>query len=220
MRGGLLLIAAALLLAGYNLWDDRRAGLAASQALEQLLEREAGEREAGPGQEGGLGTGAYGSGVQGSGEEEIPDYLLDPGMEMPTESIDGKDYIGTLELPALDLSLPVISRWNYPDLRVAPCRYAGSAYTGDLVIAAHNYQRHFGSLDSLAPGDPVWFTDVDGNRFTYEVAEIQVLQPTDIEEMVESGWDLTLFTCTLGGKTRVTVRCEEKTESDDQTGRN
>ena len=57
MRGGLLLIAAALLLAGYNLWDDRRAGLAASQALEQLLEREAGEREAGPGQEGGLGTG-------------------------------------------------------------------------------------------------------------------------------------------------------------------
>ena len=26
MRGGLLLIAAALLLTGYNLWDERRAG--------------------------------------------------------------------------------------------------------------------------------------------------------------------------------------------------
>ena len=58
-------------------------------------------------------------------------------------------------------------------------------------------------------GDRVTFTDVDGNVFLYSVAEIQILQPGDVEEMLSGGWALTLFTCTLGGRTRVTVRCEE-----------
>ena len=31
---------------------------------------------------------------------------------------------------------------------------------------------------------------------------------TDIEGMVHSGYDLSLFTCNYGGKARVTVRCE------------
>ena len=54
------------------------------------------------------------------------------------------------------------------------------------------------------------FTDIDGNIFEYEAAEIQELEPTAIEEMTDSGWDLSLFTCTLGGQTRLTVRCRAK----------
>ena len=52
------------------------------------------------------------------------------------------------------------------------------------------------------------FTDVDGNVFAYNVAEIQILKPTAIEDMVSEDWDLSLFTCTLGGRTRLTVRCD------------
>ena len=62
--------------------------------------------------------------------------------------------------------------WSYPKLKIAPCRYSGSAYTGNLVIAAHNYRTHFGLLESLAPGAQVKFTDVEGNVFSYEIAEI------------------------------------------------
>jgi sortase A len=29
-----------------------------------------------------------------------------------------------------------------------------------------------------------------------------------VEEMESDEWDLTLFTCTIGGKSRVTIRCE------------
>ena len=53
------------------------------------------------------------------------------------------------------------------------------------------------------------FTDVDGNIFAYDVAEIQVLKPTAIEDMMSEEWDLSLFTCTLDGQTRLTVRCEK-----------
>ena len=78
-----------------------------------------------------------------------------------------------------------------------------------MIICAHNYDRHFGLIKTLEEGDKVSFTDVYGDRFDYEVSEVTILQPTDVDEMKDPvDWDLTLFTCTIGGATRVTVRCE------------
>lgn len=82
-----------------------------------------------------------------------------------------------------------------------------SAYNDTLIICAHNYESHFGKIKNLAPGSKVYFTDIDGNNFSYEVVEICILDPYAIEEMQSGDWDLTLFTCTWGGRTRVTVRC-------------
>lgn len=126
---------------------------------------------------------------------------------MPTVQIDGEAYIGVLEFPSLSVSLPVISDWSAAKLRTAPCRYTGSAYQDNLVIAGHNYRTHFGKLQNLSLGDTVLFFDADGNRFAYEVAGVEELDSTAIEEMVTGDWDLTLFTCTLSGQTRFTVRC-------------
>ena len=114
----------------------------------------------------------------------------------------------TLDIPRLNISLPIMSEWSDAKLKITPCRYAGTAYKSGFVIAGHNYRRHFGPLGRIAPGDRVTFTDVDGNVFAYDVAEIQVLKPAAIEDMVSQEWDLSLFTCTLGGQTRLTVRCE------------
>ena len=54
------------------------------------------------------------------------------------------------------------------------------------------------------------FTDADGNVFSYEVDTIETVGGTDIEKMESGDWDLTLFTCTTGGKARAAVRCKEK----------
>ena len=137
--------------------------------------------------------------------------MLDPDMEMPEftlSSLGDISCIGILEIPALDLQLPVISEWSYPALRLAPCRYTGSAYKGDLVIAAHNYQSHFGRLKTLSTGSEVIFTDAVGNRFVYQVAVIEALTPWSVEDMTSGEWPLSLFTCTLDSQNRVTVRCE------------
>lgn len=190
---GLLLIAAALFLTGFNLFDEYRAERSVDSVLQQMMLQDTSVLR----------------------EGEIPDYILNPDMEMPVETIDGLDYIGTLEIPSLDLVLPVLSEWNYPNLRVAPCRYVGSAYQGNLIIAAHNYPSHFGNLKHLQEGEIVRFTDVDGNRFTYKVVVRETLEPAAIEEMQseeEGAWDLTLFTCTIGGQSRVTVRCVQVEE--------
>lgn len=189
---GLLLIAAALGLVIYNVQEDQQAMEGRNAVLSQLQE--------------------LGAAAAPSGEVSYPDYLLDPYMEMPVQNIDGYDYIGVLSLPVLELELPVMSQWDYPRLKVNPCRYTGSAYLDNLVICAHNYSSHFGRIGALSIGDEVYFTDMDGNLFLYRVAEITTLQPMAVEEMTDSGWALTLFTCTVGGQTRVTVRCERVEE--------
>lgn len=199
---GLLLIAAAIFLVSYNLYDELRAEQSARQAVTQLdayLPAEA----------------ALEAPSDSAGDQEplvsdertvIPDYVLSPNMEMPVETINGIDFIGVLRIPALELELPIISEWNYPNLKSAPCRYSGSAYLNNLILCGHNYASHFGSLKTLSEGDIATFTDIDGNVFIYKMVERETLNPTDIEGMESGNWDLTLFTCTVGGQSRVTIR--------------
>ena len=188
--GGLLLLLAAIGLSGYNLWQEQRAANAAETTLAELTAQIPGP-----------GTVALPEGM-------LPDYEVAPEMEMPTVAVASYDYIGYLSIPALSLELPVMSEWSYTNLKVSPCRYAGSAYEDGFVICAHNFKRHFGGLKDLSIGDAIQFVDVDGNAFDYVVAEVGQLNPDDTREMLSKDWALSLFTCTLGGQFRVTVRCD------------
>ncbi len=190
---GLIFLAAALCLTAYNLYDGYRAEKSAGQAVDILKKSASADKP---------------SDSTLNGETVIPDYILNPNMKMPGKVINGIEYIGMLRIPSINLELPVISKWNYSNLKNAPCRYSGSAYLDNLAIAGHNYSSHFGRLKSLSAGDEVSFTDIDGNRFDYEVALIEMLTPTDVDEVVKSEYDLSLFTCTLNGQSRVTIRCE------------
>lgn len=190
---GILLLVCALALNLYNVYLDKRAEDKSEEVekqLSELIEEKLSDEE----------------NLQDDVSDQ-PLYERNPEMAMPVISVDGNDYIGTIEISELDLSLPVLSEWNYPNLNIAPCRYTGTIYMKNMVIAGHNYDSHFGKLKELEVGDSVKFTDTDGNQFFYEVSDLEVLEPTAIEDMKESGYDLTLFTCTYGGKTRYTVRC-------------
>ena len=185
---GFLFVVAAIILTSYNFWDDRRAAAASGAAMEEILLDISNAKE-----------------MQ---EEETPDYFVAPEMEMPKSSVGEYDYIGVLDIPALDMNLPVVGELSYSALKVAPCRYTGSAYQDDLIIAAHNYSGHFGKIKRLQAGDDVFFTDMDGNLFSYQVVSMEVIKDTAVEDMRSGGYDLTLFTCTYSGESRVTIRCE------------
>ena len=193
MVSGLLLIAAALCLFVYNKREAESAAQTAEQALQDISD--------------------VPHVLEQPQESEIhsiiPDYISDPTMEMPTVEVDGNFYIGILEIHALELSLPVISEWNDTRLKQAPCRYKGSVYLDNLIIAGHNYKKHFGGLKNLQIGDTITFTDMDEHCFSYTVTALEELDGTAIEAMESGDWDLTLFTCTIGGKKRVTVRCKK-----------
>jgi sortase A len=182
---GILLIISALIFTGYNYYLSYTAGKSSEDVIEQL------DRKM----------------IIDSG------YSINKNMEMPTVSINGNEYIGEIEFPSLQLKLPVMNEWSYDNLNIAPCRFSGSIYKSNMVIAGHNYKTHFGKLRELSIGDTVKFTDADGNIFLYEVKDMEILPPSAVDEMEKSDWDLTLFTCTVGAKTRLAVRCQLSSSS-------
>lgn len=181
---GLLLIAIALILVLYNIWDADRAKKASDHIVEELEKKIT------------------------DAQEEF--FENDVNQEMPIVEIDGQAYIGIIEIPSLNLSLPVMEEWDYERLKISPCRYSGSYFTDDLVICGHNYAKHFSPIKWIDIGSDVYFTTVDRQVYHYQVSNRETVQPTAIEEMIDhtkEGWDMTLFTCNTGGQTRCAVRC-------------
>ena len=187
---GVTLILAALILVGYNYMGDRTAGAEATSVLggiRALID---------------AGHDNYEENL-----EEIPDYIRNPEMELPRAKIGDHECVGIIQIPTIEIELPVIADYEDNEIMVGPCRFFGSPYTNNMVICAHNYDSHFRKIGNLKEGDSVVFMDLDGNVFNYKVAKTEALKATDVAEMCDSEWDLSLFTCTFGAKYRVTVRC-------------
>lgn len=191
---GLLLIAASIGLTVYNLWDAERAAQE-SNAIADILIKEIGDDFV-------------------DGITVLP--YTDANTPMPTKMIDGYEYIGILEIPSESLTLPVMSKWDYDRLKIAPCRFTGSYYSNDLVICGHNYSKHFSPIKWMDIGEDIYFINVEGLTIHYIVVNRETLQPTDVDLMVDNknnnkestmDWDMTLFTCNIGGQTRCAVRC-------------
>ena len=142
-------------------------------------------------------------------EEPIMQEVSEQPAFAPVE-IDGLSYDGYLTIPSLELEMAVFDTWNDDLLRKSLCRYYGSPVTDDFVIAGHNYASGFGKLKDISVGDEVYFTDMNGNVIRYKVELIEIIGGTDVGHMIESDWDLSLYTCTYGGSDRLTVRCNSE----------
>lgn len=131
------------------------------------------------------------------------------------------EIIGVLEIPAIELTMPIYLGASDDHLA------AGSAVLGNTsapiggantncVIAGHRGWRgadYFRHIDKLAVGDTVKLTNL-WETLTYTVADIQVIQPHEIEKIkIQPNRDLlTLLTChpyASGGKQRYVVYCEK-----------
>ncbi|MCU6736295.1 sortase [Diplocloster agilis] len=193
---GILCLLFAASLTAYNLIQDIQVGNESERIYHELGKR--------------MGNGTRPERLNdGNGVREnpiLPDYAYDSEFEMPTVENDSGIYIGILSIPELNIGLPVAAEWSYAQLKKTPCRYFGSAYLNDMVVCAHNYRTHFGALSTLSVGSPILFTDMDGNEFYYEVFDVEILGADQETEMTSYDEGLTLFTCTFGGKNRVTVR--------------
>jgi len=130
------------------------------------------------------------------------------------------EIIGVLEIPALELTMPVYLGASDDHLA------AGAAVLGNTsapiggdstncVIAGHrgwkgaDYFRH---IDKLAVGDTVKLTNLWAT-LTYTVADIQIIQPHEVDKIkIQSDRELlTLITChpyASGGRQRYVVYCE------------
>ena len=122
-------------------------------------------------------------------------------------NISGYDYIGVINIPSLNIKLPIMRETDYDRLAISPCKYYGNITTNELVLCAHDYVNQFGKISNLKEDDIVIITDVLGNNYVYKVVLTEELNPTDITNMIDSPFDLSLYTCSYGALKRITVRC-------------
>ena len=130
--------------------------------------------------------------------------------QMKAVEVDGHLCVGYVSIPLLKLELPVLAECTDANLKISPCLFTGTTMEDDLTIAGHNYRRHFGPIRRLKPGNDIIFVDMDGNAIHYQVAAVDAVPPTAVEEVTSGQFDLALITCTYGGKTRLVVYCDRQ----------
>lgn len=126
--------------------------------------------------------------------------------------VDDQYYCGILEIPTIDIELPVSADYSYAQMSETLCRYTGNLADRNMIICGHNCKSFFGDLNEVNEGDDVVFVDCTGVSYTYVVTEIQIVGGYEVRKLVEGGtdWDLTVFTCTYGGSSRLVLRCKLK----------
>ena len=143
----------------------------------------------------------------------------EPAVDLTAYGIED-EVIGVLEIPAMELTMPVYLGASDDHLA------AGAAVLGNTsapiggdntncVIAGHrgwkgaDYFRH---IDRLKMGDTVQLTNL-WETLTYTVMDIQIIPPHEVEKIkIQQGRELlTLLTChpyASGGKQRYVAVCE------------
>ena len=147
------------------------------------------------------------------------DACAEPAVDLAAYGV-GDEVIGVLEIPALDLTMPVYlgASDEHLALGAAVLGSTSAPIGGDntnCVIAGHRGWRgadYFRHIDRLQVGDIVQLTNL-WETLTYAVTDIQIIQPHEVEKIkIQPNRDLlTLLTChpyASGGKQRYVVVCE------------
>ena len=143
----------------------------------------------------------------------------EPAADLTAYGIED-EIIGVLEIPAMELTMPVYL--GASDAHLA----AGAAVLGNTsapiggdntncVIAGHRGWRgadYFRHIDRLQVGDTVKLTNL-WEILTYTVTDIEIIQPHEVDKIkIQQGRDLlTLITChpyASGGRQRYVVCCK------------
>ena len=140
--------------------------------------------------------------------DEAPEQEEDQSPKEPSLiPSDGREYYGVVEIPELQIKLPVLATYTDADMKTTPCVYYGCRENNDLVIVGHNYASQFGTLNDVSQDLLVYLHMPDGSVYKYKSVATESLNPDQVDEMLMGDWDLTLFTCSYSGEKRIAVRC-------------
>lgn len=136
---------------------------------------------------------------QGAALEERSDNT------MSVLSVDGTDFIGILEMPGYDSALPVCGDWG--NVTAYPSRLSGSVYDGSLQIGATSQRGQYDFYREISVGDAVYFMDMEGNRYAYEVADIRYEKHADQTALRQKDAPLTLFVKNIYAMEYILIFC-------------
>ena len=125
---------------------------------------------------------------------------------MPALELNGRDYAALLEVPGLNMYLPVCDDWESRSEVANPCRYWGSVYEGNLILGGGRMaQLEFCAMLDL--GDRIVITDLQGREFVYKVDSILRRDDVTFDKLREGEYPLTIFTSDGSSGRSIVVHC-------------
>ena len=125
-------------------------------------------------------------------------------------------YESILSIPSLGIEYPVLSDTSDELLKISINKFWGGSpnSVGNYCIVGHNYKsgKMFGKLSQMKSGDIIKLTDLSGNTLQYKVYDRYVVYPEDVactSQITNGLKEVTLITCTNGGKQRLIIKCRE-----------
>ncbi len=152
------------------------------------------------------------------GMENLMTNTITPSEEEETTKMyKGFPMVGTIEIPAINLSCPILQEASAEAIEVAVAVYDGPGLNkiGNTTIVGHNYRdgTFFSNNKKLVEGDKVHITDSTGQKITYSIYKIVTTTPEDstyLERDTEGKREITLLTCTDDTQSRLLVYAKEQ----------
>ena len=137
-------------------------------------------------------------------QNAVPEERRDNTMSVLP--VDGVDFVGIVELPRYGSILPVCGNWGRTSQY--PCRFSGSIYDGSMRIGATTQKGQYPFYREISVGDSVVFTDVEGNRYTFQVAAMRYEKHIDQAVLQRQEAALTLFVKNIYSFEYLIIFCE------------
>ena len=149
-------------------------------------------------------------------EEEamkIVDSLKVIEVDMP-EKMSEYNILGQLKIEEINLDLYVLDETDDKSLNLSITKFWGPEMNeiGNFSIIGHNYKRLFKNLKNLSKGDTFELIDRNGRYCKYEIFDIYKVNPDEVDCLdpsIEGIREVTLITCTPGGKQRLILKGKE-----------
>lgn len=134
----------------------------------------------------------------------VPEARSDNTMSV--FSLDGTDFVGILEMPRHNSVLPVCADWSHP--HQYPCLFSGSIYDRTIQIGGTSQKGQYDFYREISVGDQVFFTDMEGNRYAYEVTNLRYEKHADQAALQRKDAALTLFIQNIYAFEYIIVFCD------------
>lgn len=137
------------------------------------------------------------------------------GTHKAAKTYHGFTMVGTIEIPSINLKLPVLDRATARSMQVSVGVVYGPGLNqvGNTVIMGHNYRNNtfFSNLKKVKIGDAIYITDTNGTRLKYQVYNMYETTAQDFSYAsrdTAGAREISLSTCTddVQGRTIVLAR--------------
>lgn len=138
------------------------------------------------------------------------------GSASDVVTYNGFTVVGRMEIPDIDLDLPVLERATRNSLEqsIGVLMGPGLNQVGNTIIVGHNYRNgtFFSRNEELENGDEIYITDTSGTRIEYTIYNIYTTSSEDSDYITRDTAgkrEISLSTCTDDSRYRLVIWARE-----------